>query len=144
MAMPLALQPIWAEDAVHDPDDFATMARNPLANEFPNERERILALLRWYGSGSGPWSGYPAYEDTLAALLFEYKTSAIVASLQSVSLNEPEMEGAARLFARFDFRQQRPKSILKLPVDLKRSLLQHCLQSKSADKVERAKRAFAQ
>jgi|SRR6185295_15705735 len=54
------------------------------------------------------------------------------------------LEGAARLFGGWEFGQRRPDDLDALPADLKKRLLDHSLKSSDADKLGRAKHAFAQ
>jgi hypothetical protein len=69
-AMPKALQSPW-EQAV---DQFGISDIAPLRKELersiPNQTERICALLFWFGSGAGPWSGFPSYENAAEELPF--------------------------------------------------------------------------
>jgi len=46
-------------------------------------KDRILALLQWYGSGAGPWSGFPSYESAAEELLLEYQIAEIVSVVES-------------------------------------------------------------
>jgi hypothetical protein len=139
--MPKSLQPSWNARS-SDPFPNIFPLREPLTKEYPDVTQRILKLLEWYGSGAGPWSGYPSYEDTPAKLLHDYTTQKIVTAIQSTTLNEAQIEGAARFFASWDFSQSRPGDLALLPATLKRTLLEHSLKSKDTDKKERAKAAF--
>jgi hypothetical protein len=71
-AIPLSLRPLWPklmQDRLWwiDPSSAARTAANALKpeleKEFPDSRQRIRALFGWFGSGAGPWWGFPAYED---------------------------------------------------------------------------------
>jgi len=114
-----------------------------LAKGIPDEKKRIMALLHWYGSGGGPWSGFSSYEQQPVELLLRYSTTDILSAVQSTPLTETQIEGTARLFGGWDFSQQRPGDLKLLPPDLKAKLLKHVLQGKDQDKIDRAKRAFA-
>ena len=98
-AMPRALIPVWAavENSMGSPDVAAL--RSALAGGLPDENSRIRALLEWFGSGAGPWSGFPLYESAAEQLLLEYSTPRIVAAIESASTTCALREGAARLFA---------------------------------------------
>lgn len=37
-------------------------AMRALEAAYPSAKDRIGRLFAWYGSGAGPWSGYPSYE----------------------------------------------------------------------------------
>jgi len=82
--------------------------RQALLAEFPDPRVRIRALLTWYGSGAGPWSGFPAYESIAETLLLDFPTDEIVNVVQSTPMTDVQLEGAARLFADWDFAVARP------------------------------------
>lgn len=147
-AMPEVLRPLWATtlDQMMPggiPQTPDTKPLKPiLTKEFPDESKRIRALLSWYGSGAGPWSGFPFYEEVPQLMLLEYPTSHLVAAVEGVTLSEQEAEGAARLFADWDFHQRRPDDGVLISKDLKLLLLQQSLKSADPDKVERARKAF--
>jgi hypothetical protein len=113
-----------------------------LANEFPDPKQRMRALFAWFASGSGAWSGYPAYEGIPEELLLEYTTPELLAAIEGASLSEQEKEGAARFFAGWTFNTRRPRDKALLSPELKRVLLQHCLASPDKDKRQRASLAF--
>ncbi len=136
------------------------------AQAYPDQQDRILALFAWFGSGAGPWLGCPAYEQTPEYLLLQESVEELVDVLQSQSLSEEELEGAARFFAGTDFakhvageqtdpleavtdtqmavfhpsRSGEPAPIL---IDLRRRLAAHCQKSSDEDKRSRAESAFA-
>ncbi len=147
-AMPASLRPLW--DKFLESTDVITLHSNhkvldmALAKEFPLPQQRIRALLSWYGSGAGPWSGFPGYEEVAEEMLLDYSTSEILTAVQSTSLSQQELEGTARLFGGWTFNERRPVDNALLPADLKKTLLQHSLQSSDEDKVARARRAFSQ
>lgn len=141
-AMPPCLRPLWTAERYMEIPDEANMKplRKALSGAVPDPRERALVLFAWHGSGMGPWSGYPAYENAAECLLLDLPVPVLIAAAEA-SLNERQMEGAARLFAGWGFykRHGRPA----LPEALGKKLLEHSLQSPDADRIERAKRAFA-
>lgn len=114
-----------------------------LNRALPDKTARIRSLLAWYGSGAGPWSGFPAYEEVAMKLLLEYSTSELLDAVQSAPMSEQQIEGAARLFAGWDFRKTRPADNTLIPAQLKRVLLDHSLKSTDKDKLLRARNAFA-
>jgi hypothetical protein len=144
-AMPTSLVPLWPDS--FQPDALMNYDLGPLDaalnREYPDKDIRIRSLLAWYGSGAGPWSGYPAYEEVTTKLLLEYSTPELLLAVQSSPMSEEQIEGSARLFAGWDFRHTRPADNALLPVELKRLLLNHSLKSTDQDKLERARRAFA-
>lgn len=140
-AMPGSLKPFWPRMAdpfdLPDPDEM----HKALAAQFGDRNERILALLKWYGSGEGPWSGFPSYEGEAEKLLLRHGTEEILGAIEGRALDPERLEGTARLFAGREF-GRRPGDPRLLPASLKRRLLEHCMASPDADKRERAKRAF--
>jgi len=143
-AMPSSIVPLWPNVR---PDVFykydVRPLEGPLAKEFPDKRTRILKLMAWYGSGAGPWSGFPIYETVPEQMLLEYSTPELVDALTGTTLSEQEAEGAARLLAGWDFNRTRPNDNALIPVDLKHRLLKHSLKSTKEDTIKRAKHAFA-
>ncbi len=136
--MPESLKPIWSEalDAYGEVD--TNRLDEALKKEMPEQDERILALLEWYGSGSGPWSGFPSYETAPEEMIQEYKTVDIVNVIEFNELNPSQKEGAARFFAG----RKRRNELDQLPDGLKGELLEHVMQSDNEDNKARAKYAF--
>ncbi len=143
-AMPKSLRPLWPEVVSKDPVGAydTTSLDAELIKEYSDLHPRILRLMGWYGSGAGPWSGYPAYESVAEQMLLEYPTPELVAAVSGRQLSEEEMEGAARLFGGWEFNRSRPSDNALIPDDLKTNLLEHSLRSTDEDKRNRAKHAF--
>lgn len=143
--MPASLRPVWLKVAETmfpgQPIDTKPVDA-ALVQEFPDMKNRVRALMSWFGSGAGPWSGFPSYESVAEEILLEYPTAELLAAAQEQKLSETEMEGAARLFARWDFNQRRPEDNRLIPSELKRSLLEHSLKSDDKGKLDRARQAF--
>jgi len=139
-AMPACLKPFWQEMQGFEVN-LAALSQ-ALSDAYPAQAERIRSLFHWFGSGAGPWSGFPMYEGVAEKLLLQYPTQALVAALQGSSLTRSQMEGAARLFAGWDFSRQRRRDRLLLPEALRQRLLEHALSGRIQDNVERAQRAF--
>lgn len=137
-AMPASLRAIGEDDWTmeHGPD--LERRERALAQEIPQRPARILALLRWYGSGAGPWSGVAMYEELPDLLLHRYPTEEIIRTVESAALTEAETEGAARFFGGY----ARPRHAA-LPPALRGRLLAQALKSKDEDKAGRARNAFA-
>lgn len=114
-----------------------------LQAEQPDLETRVLRLFEWYGSGKGPWSGFPAYESVAERLLLAFPTSQLVTALARHPLTALHLEGAARLLAGYHFSTQRGDEAQQLPQELRQRLLTHSLASSDEDKVRRAKAAFA-
>jgi len=140
--MPKALAPVWvnALDELGNADPAPHRAA--LERDMPDRNERILALLEWFGSGAGPWSGFPSYEIVAEKLILDFSTTDIVAAIQSERLSPAQTEGAARLFGGWTFGKQRPKDLKELPNALKKDLWLHTQNTKDKDKISRARRAF--
>jgi hypothetical protein len=141
-AMPQSIRAVWEKAAVGAVDPDPDPIRLALVETIPNLQQRVLALFSWYGSGAGPWSGFPSYEDTVEKLLLGVPTADLIAVAQSENLSETQIEGVARLFGGWTFSKQRPDDLKKLPDALKRKLLEHSLKSTDRDKRGRAKDAF--
>jgi hypothetical protein len=142
--IPSSARAIWTDEMFQEPTIDSQVFKAPLAKQFPDTRERILALLKWFGSGEGQWSGFPSYESVPEELLLEYPTADLIAAVQSTTLDEQQIEGAARLFGGWEFSHQRPNDLKLFSAALKQKLLKHSLQSKDQDKRSRAKQAFAE
>jgi hypothetical protein len=144
-AMPEPIAPLWPKEVFNQ---FVHVQVEPLCaaleQGLPNERARILVLLEWFGSGAGPWDGFPYYETAAEKLLLGYPTSSIVEAVQSSTTTPRQTEGAARLFAGGSFRKQRPGSLDEVPDVLKRFLWNHVKGTADPDKLSRAAHTFTQ
>jgi len=141
-AMPESLKPF--RSGMGDPfgsNNSQKMAA-ALTKQFPDKNARILVLLNWYGSGEGPWSGFPSYESVAEELLLLHKTEEILGAIRDVNLTEQQTEGLARLLGGWTFSRQRPDDRTLISLELKARLLEHSLKSDDEDKQGRAKRAF--
>src|SRR5262245_55003523 len=65
-------------------------------------------LFGWFGSGQGPWSGFPMYEQVAEQLLLDFPTDALVEALTQHQITPTQLEGAARYFAGWGFRKHKP------------------------------------
>jgi hypothetical protein len=141
-AMPNALVPVWSSALGNFGIVNVDALRARLETALPDEAERVLALLEWFGSGAGPWSGHPSYETAAETLLLEYSTARVIKVIESARLSPAQLEGAARLFAGWSFSQQRPNDLMELPGPLKTALWEHVKDTRDPDKRSRATRAF--
>jgi hypothetical protein len=144
-AMPESLRPLWPRVVQNMQPGETTDTKlldSAIARQFPDAPMRIRSLLAWYGSGAGPWSGFPMYEDVAERMLLEYQTAELLDALRGVTLSEAETEGAARLFGGWSFKSSRPVDRGMIPADIKRTLLEHSLKSSDQDKLARARDAF--
>jgi len=144
-AMPEALRPQWEEvregEDSGDRVDRATL-REALAKAVPSQPGQSRALFTWFGSGAGPWSGYPSYEGVAEEILLTYSTPELLEVAESPDLTEAQTEGAARLFGGWAFGQARGEELAQLSPTLKARLLARALASDDEDKKDRARYAF--
>ncbi|WP_029631821.1 hypothetical protein [Zavarzinella formosa] len=140
-AMPPSLKPHWEAATRSFTPDLEPMQK-ALAEQVKDKKARILALAAWFGSGAGPWSGYPVYESVAGKLLLGYSTAELLEAVKGRDLSKPEMEGVARLFGGWDFSQQRPDDLALVPAELKAKLLKHSMETDDEDKRGRARRSF--
>jgi hypothetical protein len=166
-AMPDCLKQLQADvwQRVTEKGDL-TPVEEALSVTYPDLRVRILALFRWFGTGAGPWTGFPVYEQLAEQILLQSPIEDLVDALQNLPLSSEQLEGAARFFACTAFanrasgeRVQLPPSLTysnlaaflpdrsgepaPIPVALRQELLAHCLKSSDEDKRRRANSAFA-
>jgi hypothetical protein len=97
--MPASIRPLWQESLAHHTATDYPALEAALAQEFPDEQQRILVLFAWYASGTGRWSGYPVAEEIPADLLRRYPFSELSRLAQSNALTDLQLKGAARFFA---------------------------------------------
>jgi hypothetical protein len=139
-AMPPALESLWPSmsSPLFDWPEVADV----MSREYPDPVERARVLLEWFGQGKGPWSGYPSYESVPGWCLLQLPLSVLLEGAQGEPQTDGLREGAARLFAGWDFRHHRSRDLGRIPRDLKLLLLEHSLTSTDEDKLARAQRAF--
>ncbi len=139
-ALPSSLAPFFDEmGSGRKPRPEWTAA---LASEYPDLKQRAVMLLRLFGSGAGPWSGYPAYEGVPEAFLLEMSLDVLLAAASDAT-DDRVTEGEARLFAGWEFGRQRRDDRAALPVELRRRLLDYAERSAHEDNRARARAAFA-
>ena len=141
--MPKPLKATWSNASGEFGRVNLAPLRSALEHDIPDRSERVLALLEWFGSGAGPWSGFPSYESAAEDLLLDFPTTNIVVAVQSKKLSPAQTEGAARLFAGWSFGQQRPDGLKDVPDAFKKDLLDHMRNTQDKDKFWRARSAFA-
>lgn len=113
-----------------------------LSQDIPDENKRILALLEWYGSDGGPWTGYASYEQFPEKLLLTFPKEKIISAAGSATLTDRQTEGAARILTVIYYQQGQSDGLKLLPEMLKKKFLDHALESKDDDKITRVKAAF--
>lgn len=143
-AMPDGLKRTWRKTVSYSQ---GTKNVDPLIKTLekliPNRTQRILVLLEWYGSGEGPWSGYPFYEGTVGEMLLKYETKDVVEAIQSAELSPAQIEGGARLFGGGAFSRKHPNGLNEIPNEMKEMFWEHVRSTDDEDKLGRARRAFA-
>jgi hypothetical protein len=142
-AMPSPLTAVWSDAIGEYGSVDVSPLRDALERGLPGDGERILALFEWFGSGAGPWSGFPSYEKSAEDLLLDYSTARLVEVAESTPLSDAQLEGAARLFAGWAFNKQRPDGLRELPDGLRQALWEHVKDTEDDDKRARATRALA-
>lgn len=140
-AMPLCLHPYWPQMQGFEVD--LEPLRQALLTAYPDRAACVCALFGWFGSGQGPWSGFPMYEQVVEQLLLDFPTDALVEALTQHPITPAQFEGAARYFAGWGFRKHKPSDLQLVPAELKQRLLMHSLTLSNSDNVQRAQKAFA-
>jgi hypothetical protein len=75
------------------------------------------------------------YLDVPSDLLYTFSTEKIVAAMQTVSLSETQLEGAACFFSSWNFFYKRPGELKTVPPSLRKAMLEHALKSKDPDEI---------
>jgi len=150
-AMPAPLQPIvhpigptGCSSGRLDLSALAT-ASEVLARAFPSEAERVLALYRWFGCGTGVWSGYHSYESFALQILMEYPTPSLINAVKPLGEQDaPVLEGFMRLCCSWEFRKRlRAKKNRHLfDEPLQQAMLDYAAESDDEDKAWAAKEAI--
>ncbi|WP_224280573.1 hypothetical protein [Streptomyces sp. LS1784] len=110
---------------------------------FPDPVERVLALLDWYGSGSGRCSGYPVHEGVPGELLGRVPIADLLAGLADPRAEERHDAGAVRHLVGWKTRPRQKRDVAGLPEPLRARLLAHARHSGDSDKQGRAERWLA-
>lgn len=145
-ALPLSIRRLWDTDSqfqmglVPSGQQLSDL-KVALTAEIPSADERIQRLLILYGSGEGPWSGYPGNEDIAGVLLQDFPTEEIVAVVQSSTSNDTLLEGAARYLSGRFLERRHPGDLEKVPDVLKRRLLDHTMTTGDPTDDDRRSRA---
>lgn len=131
-AMPKSIAAIWSQlDAAHMFDLMGNGPKSPqttqklyqcgmaLQKDYPEKNERIIALLRWFGSGAFVVGAIPVYEEVPEALLQMITPKEIIAAAQTRALTPTETRGFVRLFGDMNFRAEHPCAQLLVPQQFK-------------------------
>jgi hypothetical protein len=141
-AMPECLRPFWGQLGPFPEPALHGVSLDALRAAYPSPAAQVRALLGWFGSGAGPWSGYPSYESVPEQLLRHYPTQLLIEALTASPPTAPQLAGAARYFAGWDFRRTKEADGRLLPAGLKQQLLKAAEATGIADNLERAKRGY--
>lgn len=139
--MPACLRPLWPKGFGQYGDNIEA-ARPTFAAAFPDPVERVCVLYGWYGSGAGPWSGYPSYESAVERLLMEYPIETLIRAVATDLATELELLGAARLFGGWDFGQKRKADRSRCPESLRARMLREVERQGIADNLDRFRHTF--
>ncbi|MFF9870478.1 hypothetical protein ACF1G0_34765 [Streptomyces sp. NPDC013953] len=110
---------------------------------FPGLVERVLALLNWYGTGSGRCSGYPVHEGVPGELLGRVPMADLLAALADPRAEERHDAGAVRHLVGWKTRPRQKRDVARLPEPLRARLLAHACRSGDSDKQSRSERWLA-
>lgn len=113
-----------------------------LRTALPDRVEQGLCLFQWFGSGLGPWSGFPSYEDVPERLLLAFSTDVLIEALTRSEPNDRQWLGAARYFGGWNFSQQKRADRALLSDSLRRRLMDAALATGIEDNIQRARAAF--
>ncbi|MFB8085752.1 hypothetical protein [Streptomyces sp. NPDC055992] len=114
-----------------------------LRSAFPDPVQRVLALLDWYGSGSGRCSGYPVHEGVPGELLGSVAIADLLAALADPRAEERHDSGAVRHLVGWKTRPDQKRDVAGLPEPLRARLLALARRSGDTDKRGRAERWLA-
>jgi len=139
-AIPECLRSRWAKinwgSPVEPADATVSELFQTAKSNYHDQDELILSLLGWFGSGAGPWSGFPAYEMIPEKMLLRIETRNIIKVVTTRTLTSSQMEGTSRYFVGWDFHRQKPKDENLITTELKQRILNHVKQQKDKDKIE--------
>ncbi|MFH8253968.1 hypothetical protein [Streptomyces roseolus] len=111
-----------------------------LRRSCPDPVERVLALLSWYGSGSGRCSGFPVHEGVPGELLRHVPITGLVAALLDPRARGRHDAGAVRHLVGRRSRPHQERDLAGLPEPLRARLPAHARGSSDPDKRGRAER----
>jgi hypothetical protein len=139
-AMPTPLKPYWQQmrGFLQDGSFFV----NALKNNGYTLEELSVELFYWYGSGYGPWSGYPMYERVAGFLLSETPTHHLIRVISSTPLTDTHMEGIARYFSNRTFWDNHKDEAKSLSKQLLQDIFNYLVRIDDEQKLEQFKFFF--
>ena len=112
-----------------------------IEQEFPDPIKRAAVLIELFGSGVGPWSGYPSWESVPEELLLAMPLDVLVSAMGTAP-GDQLLDGGARLFAGWAFRKRRGKDLQRVPAALRSLLLARVTTIGDEEKVSAVRKAF--
>lgn len=109
-----------------------------LQTAVPDTTTRTLALLAWFGSGTGRCSGYPVHEEIPGRLLQVVPIAEIIAALLDPRADGRHDAGAVRHLVGWKSRDKQKQDIATIPLNLKVRLMGNALAGADSDKLSRA------
>jgi hypothetical protein len=117
-------------------------AMRALEAAYPAAKDRIARLFAWYGSGAGPWSGYPSYEHVADLLLTQHDFADVINTV-AAGLDGPEAETGAARFVAIHARTRAERSrIARIPEALRATLTARANATGIDDNIGRLAAAF--
>jgi hypothetical protein len=145
-ALPPSLRPLWPNRLGDGPEGMSPADVDAvealLRAAVPDPIARVRALYEWFGSGKGPWSGYPPYEGAAEQLLLAYPNEVLLAALDASTDNPAAVYGAARLFGGWNFSQTRKADRKRCPEPLQQRMLDAVIRHGNTDNLQRFRSAF--
>ncbi len=118
--IPSSLRSFWDKEGI-PPRSFNYQEMNTvLSKQYPDMKERILALLQWHAADKRELR-----DDTAEQILFLYKTQDLLSAIRGVELTPEQTEGTWRLFEDSMFQLYRPEDYDRLPERVKLMLQEH-------------------
>lgn len=129
--------PALESDAMGMPRRLDADERSELLALLGPPREAAWALLHWYGSGTGPWTGFPSYETIAMALLLELGADALLDALVGREPSDAVLDGLARYFGDSELARTRRSDLGKLGEPLRSRLLERTAALAQGDNPQR-------
>ncbi|WP_406834923.1 hypothetical protein ACICHK_00535 [Streptomyces sp. AHU1] len=110
---------------------------------FPDPADRALALMAWFGAGTGRASGYPLHESVPGLLLKDMPIAEIIAALEDPQADSRHYMGAVRHLTGWKSRRKQQRDVARLPEPVRLRLLQQAQTSSDQNMRDRAERWLA-
>ncbi|MEU4620473.1 hypothetical protein AB0G04_10920 [Actinoplanes sp. NPDC023801] len=105
------------------PPSVPALVATRLAEAVPDRAERAAALLTWYGSGTGRYSGFPVHESLPAPALAATPIADLIDALQRFPGDVRVAAGAVRHLCGWRSRTHLTRDIARLPAEVRARLL---------------------